>query len=475
MNPRRRQSPATAAIYCRISKDRTGAGLGVDRQARACQEWADDHGWKVAEVYSDDDMSAYSGKPRPAYKRMLEDIAESRRDGLIAWHNDRLTRHPRELEELVEVIERSGVPIGTVSAGNFDLSNPSGRGIARILGSVARMEAEHTAERLQLKHLELAEQGRPAGGGTRPFGFEDDKITIRRPEAKLIKEAATRILTGETLRAVSADWNERGVSTVSGVRWEPTTLKRMLVQPRLSGQREHHGRIVGPAVWKPILTPEQTTRLRAILEDDGRGIRDRAGSTYLLAGLVYCCACGARMICRPAHRKNGTKFRRYYCSVDRGGCNKVGISAERTEEFVVEQMHTRHVGPKSKAGGEHVNADKAAEKLAKLEERKRLLNEMLGVGEMTREEYGTARDRLLKEITEARRQVEDALAAGSTVEVHGVRINVAAQAASLREDWETLTTEQRRDVVRRRVEGVTIAPAKKWGVFDAGRVTITWR
>jgi DNA invertase Pin-like site-specific DNA recombinase len=459
----------------RISKDRTGAGLGVDRQTKACRDWASEHGWTVAEVYSDDDMSAYSGKPRPAYKRMLKDITEGRRDGLIAWHNDRLTRHPRELEELVEVVERTGVPIGTVSAGDFDLGTASGKMVARLLGAVARGEAEHNAERLQLKHLELAQNGRPAGGGTRPFGFEDDKITIRRPEAKLIKEAATRILSGETLRAVCADWNERGVSTVSGVKWEPTTLKRMLVQPRLSGQREHHGRIVGPAVWKPILTPEQTTRLRAILEDDGRGIRDRAGSTYLLAGLVYCGACGARMICRPAHRKNGTKFRRYYCSVDRGGCNKVGISAERTEEFVVEQMQTRHVGPKSKAGDASELADKAAEKLAKLEERKRLLNEMLGVGEMTREEYGTARDRLLKEITEARRRVGDAVAAGSTVEVHGLRVNVAAAAASLLEDWETLTVEQRRDVVRRRVEAVTIARAEKWGVFDAGRVAITWR
>jgi DNA invertase Pin-like site-specific DNA recombinase len=54
-----------AAIYCRISQDRAGAGLGVTRQ-EDCGAPCERRGWVVVEVYADNDVSAYSGKPRPA-------------------------------------------------------------------------------------------------------------------------------------------------------------------------------------------------------------------------------------------------------------------------------------------------------------------------------------------------------------------------------------------------------------------------
>ena len=57
-----------AAIYTRISKDREGAGLGVERQRADCQELAGRLRWTVVEVFSDNDISAYSGRTRPGYQ-----------------------------------------------------------------------------------------------------------------------------------------------------------------------------------------------------------------------------------------------------------------------------------------------------------------------------------------------------------------------------------------------------------------------
>src|SRR2546426_865899 len=56
----RRAMPANAAVYCRISKDRTDAGLGVERQRGDCQGLADRLGWTVSDVYLDNDLSAYT-------------------------------------------------------------------------------------------------------------------------------------------------------------------------------------------------------------------------------------------------------------------------------------------------------------------------------------------------------------------------------------------------------------------------------
>ncbi|MGK2852938.1 MAG: recombinase family protein [Microbacteriaceae bacterium] len=83
-----------AAVYARISRDVTGEGLGVERQLRECHELAAKRGWIVAEEYIDNDISPYSGKARPAYKRMLADIADGLRDAVIVYNTDRLTRRP---------------------------------------------------------------------------------------------------------------------------------------------------------------------------------------------------------------------------------------------------------------------------------------------------------------------------------------------------------------------------------------------
>jgi site-specific DNA recombinase len=94
-------SPRRAAIYCRISHDKTGAGLGVERQEQDCRELAGRLGWSVTEVFCDNDLSAYSGKQRPRYQAMLEAIRAGRMDAVLAWHTDRLHRSPIELEEYI--------------------------------------------------------------------------------------------------------------------------------------------------------------------------------------------------------------------------------------------------------------------------------------------------------------------------------------------------------------------------------------
>ncbi len=80
-------------IYARISQDRDGDGLGVKRQLQDCRADALRRGWTVAEEYVDDDISAYAGKLRPAYERMVADIAAGRRDAVLVWHVDRLQRN----------------------------------------------------------------------------------------------------------------------------------------------------------------------------------------------------------------------------------------------------------------------------------------------------------------------------------------------------------------------------------------------
>lgn len=81
--------------------------------------------------------------------------------------------------------------MAVVTGGEYDLTTPEGRFTARIVGAVARKESEDRSRRARRKHLELAEQGRPAGQlgwGVRSHA-----------ERELVREAASRLLGGQGL------------------------------------------------------------------------------------------------------------------------------------------------------------------------------------------------------------------------------------------------------------------------------------
>ena len=215
-------------MYARISSDREGEALGVQRQLADCEQLAERKGREVVERYVDDDVSAWSGRARPEYARCLADLAAGVIDGLLVYDLDRLHRQPRELEAFIDLCERHRLTNVASVSGEIDLTTPEGRFQARILGAVAAKESDDKSRRTQRKHEELAEKGKLSGGGSRPYGYGEDRLTIRLEEAEVVRDCARRFLAGESIRAICSDLNERGVVAASGGEWSPQTLRRML-------------------------------------------------------------------------------------------------------------------------------------------------------------------------------------------------------------------------------------------------------
>jgi site-specific DNA recombinase len=465
-----------AAIYTRISRDRSGERAGVGRQEADCRAFCERRGWEVAGVYADNDLSAYSGKPRPAYKRLLADIEGGRVGAVVAWHNDRLHRSPAELEGFIALIEAKGTTVAMVEGGDYDLTTADGRLSARIVGAVARKESEDKQRRARRKQLQLAESGLP-GGGPRPFGFE-----IIRPwgwkvhdrEAELVREAVDRVLNQRhPLRSICADWSRRGITTVNGHRWEQTGLKRVLTSARMAGLRSHAGREL-PASWPAIIDVDTLAELRATLWDPARtrngGVVARK---YLLAGMIYCSLCGSRAHARP----RADKVRRYTCisGPNFNGCGKVGIVAEPMEELVVLHGLTRvSLGDFSaalhEAAGEAEGARALAGQLRAYEDR------LTGL-ETAHYVEGVVDVLAYRRI---RADLESRIAATSTTlaAATGARLftGMSCGLSDLFEAWRANDLTWRRELLARLIERVTIKPASVRGrnIFEPERVVITW-
>ncbi|MEU8250870.1 recombinase family protein [Nonomuraea sp. NPDC048916] len=406
-----------AAIYCRISQDREGAGLGVARQEADCRALVERKGWTVVDVYPDNDVSAYSGAPRPAWKRLLADIEDGTVDAIVCWHVDRLTRSPRELEDVIDLADRRGVELATVT-GEIDLATPTGRLIARMLGAAARHEAEHKAERQKRQRRQSAEAGKVSGGGMRPYGYAEDRVTVIDEEAEVIREAARRLLAGESLSSVCRDFRKREITTPAGGQWIPTTLRRLLASARISGRREHTprsaaettrpllGEIVADAVWPAIISATDSDRLRTLLSNPGRDFRAQAatGRTYLLSGILRCGRCGWRMNGRP---RSGVP--RYVCPNVPGtaACGGVATNAARTDEYVRDMVLTALDSPELAKRVRHQAGDDdgLAEEVRADEEQLEELAQAWAAREISRKEWMAARAPIDARLEKSRAQL----------------------------------------------------------------------
>ncbi len=102
-------------------------------------------------------------------KRLLHLIRRKAVDVVIVAKLDRITRSVRDLGELVERFQASGVEFASV-ADNIDTTTASGRLVLNVLGSVAQWERETIAERTADALAHLRSKGKRISRFA-PFGY----------------------------------------------------------------------------------------------------------------------------------------------------------------------------------------------------------------------------------------------------------------------------------------------------------------
>jgi len=336
-----------AVIYARISEDHERAE-SVPTQIANGTKYAERMGWDVVRVFKDKGLSGYTGELRPEFEEMIKFLGGGQADVLIARHHDRLTRNPEDFARLMQVCGKAKIKISLYTGGELDLSTASGGFYGFMETGRAWYESAIRSQRVKDAVERNAGAGKRTGGGSRPFGYKINRHDlgeggrrryriigeeIEPAEKEAIKEAATRVLRGESLRSIAFDFNDRGIKPVGGGRWVGSTLRRVLVSARIAGLREHNGEVVGDAAWPAIIDRATHDRLVGLLDDPSRR-RENFGRprVHPLVGLVYCASCGGKMTTAIAPRQG----RGYACRKDENPIcpARVRIVAEPLEAYV---------------------------------------------------------------------------------------------------------------------------------------------
>ena len=479
-----RASGLQAVIYCRISQDRDGEGLGVQRQEQDCRQLADKMGYIVVEVFVDNDVSAYSGRERPRYQAMLAALQRGTASAVICWHTDRLHRRPIELESYIDICEAHKVKTFAVVSGELDLETSDGRARARLIGTFARYESERKSERSRRKMEELVLKGKWTGG-TRPFGWQlgagkDGTPTLDPEEAEAVASAFQSVLEGRSLGSIVDSLNERGITTTTGKPWGYAQLRQMLKRARNAGLSEFKGEVVGSSEFPAIVSEDVWRAVVSILDDPNRRRSQSNKARHLLAGIAQC-HCGALVRSATVRGRDGINHIVYRCPAKGPGHvgKRIGpvddiVNRHAVRSRLVEETVAVAMGTTAKEDAERRNVQAEAEAVrARLEDSARMAAE--GQITMTQLATMTAKLREKQDALQAR-MIE--LAQGSAAPAEPVAIDVRTLATVSVDSpegwaWMGLSIDDRRDYVRRNFH-VILYPHGKGSprVFDPNTVKV---
>lgn len=467
------------ALYARISQDQSGKAVGVTDQLEHARTFAAARGYRIVAEHSDNDISAFRGKERPAYQKVLRLAREHKIDRVIVYHLTRMTRNRRERAEFIDAFHSCKVNVSEAQGGDYDLSTAAGRTWVDIQGALATWESEIKSERVTAAAVRRARDGRPSGDlgyGWIKHGTGAAATWTEHPhEAEVVREIVDRLLAGETLRGITESLNGRGEPAPKSAQWGKTSVKKLAVRDSNIAQRVHHRGLPDEerfdGCWPAIVDRSKHEKVRALLFDGVRrtnGVARPGARRHLLTwGIGECGVCGAKLRAVTKRGKHGRPLDLYVC--DGKGC--VGRSEPAVDELVRELVVGRLAMPDALdwLRGDDDEARRATEHVDELKGRLKKAAAAFAADSITIEQLTEITALLQPEIDEANRRRNESVV---SLDLDSLR---PLAGPSAREYWEhEMTVSQRRAALETLRLRVVIDRTRPGPGFDPESVRIEW-
>jgi site-specific DNA recombinase len=301
----------------------------IPRQIEITDELARQVGVPIVGEAIDPSVSAFKIPPqrRKQLKPWLEDPPPLRFGWFLCWRLDRVFRDPFDFMDFVKWCRENDKGIYASDKGSMDLTTDEGL-LVGFLGSwQAHQESKSTSVRVKSGQDYLARVGRYRGG-RKPYGWHavcichdqhhcptlaPDKpkgwklVPDEQDRAPKIREAAERVISGESVHAVAVDFNRRGIPTSDGKMWLAATMRKVLSNPAMIGLLG--GEKSGGEKFGQL-------KLAIKARGENRQVRTLDRSSLLL-DVLFCGQCGGKVY-RWRRKENGKHYGRCRNEMKRG-------------------------------------------------------------------------------------------------------------------------------------------------------------
>jgi site-specific DNA recombinase len=408
-------------------------------QADRIASIAEREGLQLVDVIEELDVSGGTPLPKRAgLRRAVEMVEAGEASVVVVAFFDRLVRSLSVQAEVVERIEQAGGRILAVDVGEVRADTASHWLSSTMLGAVAEYHRRSTSERTADAKRRAVARGVPPFPNVPPgYRRREDRSLEPHPEqARAVADAFRLRADGATVMEVREHLRRHGIER----SFHGTTS---LLASRIVLGELHFGDLVNAESHPPLVDAKTWQAVQKMRSPRGR----RPKSDRLLArvGVLRCGTCGARMVVGSTDQKGKRHY--FYRCPPIGDCpRRVTISAEVAERTIVEAVTDLLDGMRGTASLDDGIAEAERTLDACEQELDAAVRAFSGL-----DDVDAARERL-DELKAARDSARDRLDELQAAAVPAVTVSVG--------DWDDLTLDERRALIRAVVERADVAPGR---------------
>ena len=475
------------AIYLRVStEEQAQEGFSIRAQEQKLKDYARIKDWSIYKIYADEGISGKNLTERPAMQELIADVESGAVENVLVFKIDRLTRNTADLIYLTDLFNKQNCGFNSLTE-SIDTQSPSGRMFLKIIGIFAEFERENIIERTKVGIERKVREGYKIGGNP-SYGYDQAKNqkiqSINEEEAEIVREifdmyANQRLAINDIARRL----NVRKIPTKHNTTWGSTTIRRLLANVNYIGNVRHHMRdekrgynVEGQ--HEAIIDKELFDNAQSLLANNRKANpRKLPRAENYFSGLLTCACCGWKLVTHNSYKtlKDGEKSvtSSYRCSNKyMGVCTTSSISQKKLEKAFMEYISK--IPDLDIIDEIEIEEQKKRENEAQIkgyQDRHRQMEtkEREAMARYVENELDFESYREIKKMLDKEKAVIKAeLAKLEVTTVEAPHINKSDIINNICENWERLTSSERRQFLLENIEKITLNTEKEQG----GRFTI---
>jgi len=312
------------AIYARVSTEEQAKKYSIPAQLDLLRSFAQINNYEIFKEYVDEGISG-TISDRPQLQELFKDAERGYFKIVLVYRIDRFFRNTLKLLSAVDKLEKIGVAFKSITE-NFDTTNPTGKFMISLLGSVAQLERDTLIERSKMGILKSIKEGHYMAS-TSLYGYDYNrqakKLEINSYESEIVKlifKLYQKSFSSEL--KVAAKLNQLNYHTRKGAQWTITQIHRILNHPGYYGKWSYGNDSERITIdIPPLIDKILFDNTQKLLRERKLCPSIRYEHNYLLSKLLYCGICGRKMgikrgkrIVKANNKEYGPyDYQYYYC------------------------------------------------------------------------------------------------------------------------------------------------------------------